>query len=55
MTEWYQRRPELDPVRFAAAAVAHDCAYGAGVIAGCFSHRTVTPLLPALARRLRTC
>ncbi|SHH07912.1 mycofactocin system glycosyltransferase [Jatrophihabitans endophyticus] len=54
LTEWRRRRPELDPVRFAAAAVADDCAYGAGVVAGCVRHRTITPLLPVRARPVPT-
>lgn len=52
LTEWSQRRPALDPVRYAAAALADDCAYGAGVIAGCLSTRTLAPLVPIRARRL---
>jgi mycofactocin system glycosyltransferase len=43
--------PAVDPIRFAAAAVADDIAYGAGVWAGCFRHRTVTPLRPVIAWR----
>lgn len=51
---WLKRRPELDPVRYTAAAIADDLAYGTGVWAGCLSHRTVVPVRPAiLARPLR--
>jgi mycofactocin system glycosyltransferase len=46
---WATRRPAVDPVRFAAAALADDVAYGAGVWAGCWRHRTVTPLRPVIS------
>jgi mycofactocin glycosyltransferase len=51
--EWWQRRPGLDPFRWAAASIADDLAYGSGVWAGCVSARSVGPLVPAL-RRIRT-
>ena len=54
LAEWRRRRPALDPVRFTVAAVADDCAYGGGVVAGCLAHRTPVPLIPAGPRRLRT-
>ena len=46
--EWWRRRPALDPVRWAAASIADDVAYGAGVWAGCLRSRTVAPLVPAV-------
>ena len=46
LAAWATRRPAVDPVRFAAAALADDIAYGAGVWAGCVKHRTTTPLRP---------
>jgi mycofactocin glycosyltransferase len=54
MLEWWQRRPGLDPVRWAAASIADDLAYGSGVWAGCISARTISPLLPALGRTRST-
>jgi mycofactocin system glycosyltransferase len=46
--EWWQRRPELDPIRWAVASVVDDLAYGLGVWSGCIRARTLSPLLPAL-------
>ena len=46
LAAWSTRRPAVDPIRFAAAALADDIAYGAGVWAGCLQHRTTTPLRP---------
>ncbi|RJQ86618.1 mycofactocin biosynthesis glycosyltransferase MftF [Amycolatopsis panacis] len=51
LTAWVKTRPALDPIRYTAAAVADDLAYGAGVWSGCLTHRTATPLRPALVRR----
>jgi mycofactocin system glycosyltransferase len=48
---WLTRRPDLDPVRYSAAAVADDIAYGTGVLAGCLTHRTTAPLRPRVAWR----
>lgn len=46
LAAWATRRPAVDPIRFTAAALADDIAYGAGVWAGCVQHRTTTPLRP---------
>lgn len=46
MTDWWRRRPGIDPVRWAAAYLVDSAAYGSGVWRGCLSERTVTPLLP---------
>ena len=46
-------RPRLDPVRFVAAHLADDIAYGAGVWAGCLRHRTSTPLRPRIVHPSR--
>ncbi|MEV0069351.1 mycofactocin biosynthesis glycosyltransferase MftF [Amycolatopsis sp. NPDC050768] len=51
LASWLTRRPDLDPVRYSAAAVADDLAYGAGVWAGCLTHRTAAPLRPRVAWR----
>ena len=45
---WLQRRPRLDPLRWTAAQIADDVAYGSGVWAGALRRRTVIPLLPRL-------
>lgn len=46
MVEWWRRRPALDPVRWAAASIADDVAYGAGVWSGCLRVRSFGPLVP---------
>jgi mycofactocin system glycosyltransferase len=51
LTAWAKSRP-LDPVRYTAAAIVDDVAYGAGVWAGCLTHRTLAPVRPAVVRRL---
>ncbi|SEP44425.1 mycofactocin biosynthesis glycosyltransferase MftF [Amycolatopsis saalfeldensis] len=51
LTAWAKNRPRLDPFRYTAAAIADDVAYGAGVWAGCLTHRTTMPVRPALVRR----
>jgi mycofactocin glycosyltransferase len=43
--------PAIDPIRYALAALADDMAYGAGVWAGCVTHRTTAPLRPFVAWR----
>jgi mycofactocin system glycosyltransferase len=48
--DWLRDRPRLDPLRFVAGHLADDIAYGAGVYAGCFRHRTTIPLRPRLVR-----
>ncbi|MEU8631962.1 mycofactocin biosynthesis glycosyltransferase MftF [Amycolatopsis sp. NPDC048633] len=51
LTRWLADRPDLDPVRYTAGALADDIAYGAGVWAGCLTHRTAVPVLPEIAWR----
>jgi mycofactocin system glycosyltransferase len=46
--EWCRRRPDLDPTRFIALAIADEVAYGAGVWYGAMERRTAAPLVPAL-------
>jgi mycofactocin system glycosyltransferase len=48
---WATRRSQLDPVRYVVAAVADDIAYGAGVWAGCLTHRTAAPVRPVISWR----
>jgi mycofactocin glycosyltransferase len=51
LAAWVTRRPAVDPIRFAAVALADDIAYGAGVWVGCVRHRTITPLRPVVTWR----
>jgi mycofactocin system glycosyltransferase len=51
VTTWLGNDRPLDPVRLTAAALADECAYGAGVLVGCLRHRTARPLIPHTARR----
>jgi mycofactocin system glycosyltransferase len=51
LVEWVSRRPDLDPVRWAAACLADDAAYGAGVWWGSLGQRTLGPVLPARSPR----
>jgi mycofactocin system glycosyltransferase len=53
LVDWVQRRPGLDPVRFAALRLADDLAYGAGVWAGCGRERSLRALLPDLRSAAR--
>jgi mycofactocin glycosyltransferase len=46
-----QRRPALDPVRFALGHLADDVVYGAGVWAGCARQRTLAPVTPVISWR----
>ncbi len=51
LTDWWRRQPGLDPARWAAACIADDMAYGAGVWTGCIRSRCFGPLLPAFRAR----
>lgn len=44
--EWRTRRPDIDPLRYAALRLASDAAYGVGVTRACVRARTLAPLLP---------
>jgi mycofactocin system glycosyltransferase len=48
--EWLARSPDLGAVRFAAARLADDIAYGAGVWTGAVRARTLVPLRPVVVR-----
>ena len=48
VVDWLQRRPSLDPGRFAALGLADDLAYAGGVWAGCARERSARALLPDL-------
>ena len=51
LVEWIQRRPDIDPVRYAALRLADDAAYGSGVIRGSLRSRRFSVLRPLLRRR----
>lgn len=44
--DWFETRPDVDPVRWVAASVADDAAYCAGVWWGCWRRRSWSVLLP---------
>ena len=48
LVAWATSHPAIDPIRFAAVALTDDIAYGAGVWASCFRHRTIAPLRPVV-------
>lgn len=50
LEQWMAVRPRLDPLRWTAAAIADDLAYGAGVWHGCLRWRTTKPLRVRFAR-----
>lgn len=50
LAEWWQRRPDVDPLRWTLAVWADDIAYGAGVWRGAIRARDAGPLLPTLRR-----
>lgn len=51
LTAYQQRRPQLDPVRFAAGHITADICYGAGVWRGCRRERTLAPVTPMISSR----
>jgi mycofactocin system glycosyltransferase len=51
LLEWADRRPPLDPARYAAARLLDDAAYSIGVWQGCLRQRTLRPLIPMLGTR----
>jgi mycofactocin system glycosyltransferase len=53
LLDWLDRRPPLDPARYAAARLLDDAGYSVGVWQGCVERRTVRPLLPVLRGRDR--
>jgi mycofactocin glycosyltransferase len=53
LLEWRERRPRLDPARYAALRLAEDLAYGTGVWLGSVSERTSGALRPSFTGALR--
>jgi mycofactocin system glycosyltransferase len=49
IAEWWSRRPDIDPLRWCAAAAVDDAAYDLGVVVGCARFRTVEPVVPSVA------
>lgn len=50
LAEWARRRPRLDPLRWTAAYIADEMAYGVGVWVGCLRAGSFAPLLPRVGR-----
>ena len=48
LVDWWQGDHSVDPLSYLGLRVADDLAYGAGVWAGCWEHRTADPLRPDL-------
>lgn len=53
LLEWRERRPNLDPARFAGLRLLDDLSYGAGVWLGCLQDRSFGALKPAFTGPLR--
>jgi mycofactocin system glycosyltransferase len=51
LTAYAERKPQLDPVRYALAHIADDVCYGAGVWSGCLRERTLLPVTPVISWR----
>jgi hypothetical protein len=51
LTDYAERKPELDPVRFTLARIADDVCYGAGVWVSCLRERTLVPVRPVVSWR----
>jgi hypothetical protein len=50
LAEWSRRR-DGGALRFTAVTLADQAAYGAGVYAGCWRERIISPVLPSIAWR----
>jgi len=48
--EWWERKPDLDPLTFSVMAVLDDLVYCGGVWEGCVRSRRLAPLLPRTGR-----
>jgi mycofactocin glycosyltransferase len=51
LLDWVDKKPPLDPVRYTAARLLDDAAYGIGVWQGCLTRRTARPLLPVIGAK----
>jgi mycofactocin system glycosyltransferase len=52
LREWWQRQPDIDPLRWTVAVLVDDAAYGAGVWAGAVRARRFGVVWPQLRLRL---
>ena len=50
LAEWVQRRPRIDPLRYAGLKLLDDAAYALGVWEGCADEKTVAPLIPRVTK-----
>lgn len=50
LTAWWPHRDRLDPARFVAGRIADEIAYGAGVLAGCRTARSLAAVRPVVVR-----
>ena len=48
LTEWWDKRPRLDPVRFTLLRILDDGAYGVGVWKSAAAQRDASPLAPSI-------
>jgi len=48
--EWWERKPDLDPLTFSVMAVLDDLLYCGGVWEDCVRSRRLAPLLPRTGR-----
>jgi mycofactocin system glycosyltransferase len=48
LLDWLDRRPPLDPARYAVARLLDDLGYSLGVWQGCAQRRTISPLVPVI-------
>jgi GT2 family glycosyltransferase len=51
LLDWADRRPPLDPARYAGARLLDDVAYSTGVWRGCLRRRSFRALLPVIGAR----
>ncbi|MEI7624584.1 MAG: mycofactocin biosynthesis glycosyltransferase MftF [Actinomycetota bacterium] len=51
VSQWLMTRPPVDLIRWTAASLVDDTAYGIGVWIGCVRKRTLAPLLPRRTSR----
>lgn len=51
LSEWWEKKPRLDPVRYTLLRIVDDAAYGVGVWKSALRERNATALLPAITRR----
>ena len=50
LSEWVNKRPRIDPIRYAGLRLLDDAAYAVGVWEGCVAERTLTPMVPRISK-----